>query len=157
MGQHWKVCCLLIHILKVFFFNFVWCILIIFSFSHPALSIPLLTSFALQLCACHGFCFAFSFKTNLCCPKYSWICSLSLEHGRFISGYTVRENWPFLPWHLRTASSSSARWDLVWLGLTQLLCMLSQPLWVHICCCLALLFYTNKCFYLNFLWSGFLQ
>lgn len=103
MGQHWNVCCLLIHVLKVLFKFCIMC----FDHIHllsPSSFIPHLTSFVLQLCACHGFCFVFSIKTNLCCPKYSWICSLSLEHG----GYTVRENWPFLSWQLRPAGSSLA-------------------------------------------------
>lgn len=131
--------------------------MIIFTFSHPALSIPLLTFFALLLCACHGFCFAFSIKTNLCCLKYSWICSLSVEHGRFISGFTVRENWPFLPWQLRTANSSSARvgFGLAW-TYTAFVYAVTTTLssYMLLLDCVILYKYV---FLFKFLWSGFLQ
>lgn len=77
--------------------------------------------------------------------RYSWMCGLPPERGTY-QGYTLRENWSFLSRQLTLANSSSARgrplcqlptpcWGLVCHGLTRVLCVLWQVLWVHMCGC----------------------
>lgn len=83
-------------------------------------------------------------KTNLCCA-HTFMCGFPLESCHLTRGYIVGENCLFLSQWLAIVNGPMARgepncplhcWDLIWLGLVQILCMLSQPLCfdVHLLC-----------------------
>lgn len=74
--------------------------------------------------------------------KYSWIYALQLLLGGFTKGYTFTEDWltlsssyQFLIPHRQSTrvrvKLPSPFWDLILLDLAQVLCVLSQLLWLH--------------------------
>lgn len=74
-------------------------------------------------------------------PKYCWICSSLQGCSR-----VPRENWHSFPLQLPIVVDLSDQgglhdrlpsfcWGFVWLGLTKVLCMLAQPLWVRTYSC----------------------
>lgn len=92
-------------------------------------------------------------KTNFPLPKCPWMCGLLPEHGLLTRGYILKRNCLSLFQQLAIVNYFMTRdrvlcptlfscWDLDWFGLAQVLCLLSQLLWVQQPCCVqkALLF-----------------
>lgn len=85
-------------------------------------------------------------KMNLCNSKYSSMCSLPLEHHLLTRTAVLQNNEPSLSrsQELQVYSRLIVRlyaqlfiptWELVYCGLAQVLCMLSQLLCFHFCSC----------------------
>lgn len=88
-------------------------------------------------------CPFFSIKANLWCSEI--LGCVTFHWNMFsLSRATLRKNWLSLSQQIAIANSSSARREiaclipisilgLVWRGLAQAMCLLSQPLSVHMC------------------------
>lgn len=89
-----------------------------------------------------------SFLRTFVLPNYSWISGLLVEPCQLARGNTPKENWFFLSQQLTIAIHSGSVDQsgsfcltprfMLRLGLARayrVLCMLLQPLWVHMCRC----------------------
>lgn len=95
--------------------------------------------------------------THLNC--FSWMHGFPLKHGQPPRGYTLKEKWlsPSQQQSITISSSAKAKGrtscppptspccKFDWLTLLQVLCMLSQPLWDHMCTCPTL--FKRRCFF----------
>lgn len=79
-----------------------------------------------------GFVLDIFIKTYLCYPN-------TFGHAAFYwrvvkwSGTTLTENCLSPCQQQWACAHSHSYWDLVWLGPVQILCTVSQPLWIHLC------------------------
>lgn len=121
-----------------FFESFIYHILIIpTSLSHLLPDLPNLSTLHVSSLLVSFIIFAVQLL-----PKCSWLWGHPMEHGQTPMDYTLNENWLSHSQQISPVSIFSDGvellahfpfpcWDSLWFVLEQVLCNVSQSLWVH--------------------------